>query len=585
MAKNAHSRLVIGLCPLALLFAAAWVVASTGCNSSDDTDREISSDPSPFQFGEVKNDPQVAPVSQKPATVKFTRLTMPEPFVYENGEQGQSLMVETVGGGCGWLDIDRDGHWDLFLCQGGDATKPADASQPLDALYRNDGQGNLQLVTDVSGIRDYGYGQGVAVGDFDGDGFDDVYVTNVGSNSFWMNMGDGTFEEITQEAGVDDRRWSSSAAFGDIDLDGDLDLYVCNYLVYDPTNPVDCRSKNGESRICHPKDIQPYADECFINQGDGTFTAEAQQRGLFGEGNKGLGVAIADFNNDHLPDIYVANDTTANFLFLNQGEGKFVEQASLLGCAANRAGAFQASMGLGVCDFDRNELLDIYATHFYGESNTMYKNLGFKGFRDVTPDIGLHAPTMADLGWGIVTIDFDFDGYEELFVATGHVENYPGNPLHKMHPNLLTSTGDSFQPCASTAGDYFQQKYVGRGAAGGDLDNDGDADLVVVHQNTPTAILRNDSERGNWLKLEFRGSESNRRGIGCRVTVTRGETKHMQELAGGTSFASSNQPVLYFGLGKDAKAERVEILWPSGRKQVLEDVPANQHLTISEPNA
>ncbi|HAY82299.1 MAG TPA: hypothetical protein DCY79_21035 [Planctomycetaceae bacterium] len=571
--------------PLAMLGLVALLAFVVGCQSSTDTGQDTPADSSPFQFGEVQDDPQVDPVPPKPATVQFTRLAMPEEFVYVNGEQGQSLMVETVGGGCGWLDIDRDGHWDLYLCQGGDSTKPADSSQPLDALYRNDGEGNLQLVTDVSGIRDFGYGQGVAVGDFNEDGFDDIYVTNVGSNTFWMNMGDGTFEEITQEANVDDPRWSSSAAFGDIDLDGDLDLYVCNYLVYDPSNPVDCRSKNGESRICHPKDIEPYADECFINQGDGTFTAEARQRGLFGEGNKGLGVAIADFNNDQLPDIYVANDTTANFLFLNQGEGKFAEQASLLGCAANRAGAFQASMGLGVCDFDRNGFLDIYATHFYGESNTMYKNLGAKGFRDVTPDVGLHAPTMSDLGWGIVANDFDFDGYDELFVATGHVENYPGNPLHKMYPNLLTSAGESFQPCAATAGDYFKQKYVGRGAAGGDLDNDGDADLVVVHQNTPTAILRNDSKRGNWLKLEFRGSASNRRGIGCRVFVTRGETKQMQELAGGTSFASSNQPALYFGLGEDSKADRIEILWPSGKRQVLEDVPANQHLTIDEPNA
>ncbi len=504
--------------------------------------------------------------------------------LYRNGEQGQSIMVETLGGGCGWLDYDRDGLWDLYLNQGGDPTQIASSSQPTDALFRNQDRDGFVDTTTRAFLAEFGYGMGVAIGDYDNDGFDDIYVTNVGGNTLWKNQGDGTFEEVSESAGVVDERWSTSAAWADLDLDGDLDLYVCNYLIYDPLDPLECRTKDGALRICHPGDLDPWPDECFMNGGDGTFTREARQRGLVGDGSKALGVAIADFNNDGLPDIYVANDTTANFFFLNQGEAQFTEKAYFMGCAVDRNGTYQASMGIGVGDLDNNGFLDIYATHFVDESNTLYENLGTNGFQDITGTSGLHGLTRPFLGFGVVISDFNLDGWCDIFVTNGHVENYPDNPLHEMHPQLLVFNGHSWQDGSASAGSFFAKKYVGRGAAWCDFDRDGDADLAVVHQNQPTAILRNDSQRGHWLKFQFRGRQSNRRGIGCRVIVRSEGTEFLQELCGGTSYASSNQPALIFGLGDRSQPCEVEVVWPSGRKQHLSGVAVDREIVLDEPN-
>lgn len=508
-------------------------------------------------------------------------------FVYETGARGQSLMVETMGGGCGSLDFDCDGRQDFFLCQGGDPTADShDQSQPRDALFRNDPSGHFLNVSEnalPSGL--FRYGQGVTVGDFNNDGFDDIYITNVESNVLLKNMGDGTFLDVTEEAGVGDPRWSSSAAFADLTGDGNLDLFVCNYVVYDPKDPIECRNADGEYRICHPREMESYPNECYINLGDGRFRAEARERGLMGEGSKSLGVAIADFTDNGLPDIYVANDTTANFLFVNRGQGLFDEQGLLRACAMDRNGAYQASMGLGIGDYDRDGMLDIYVTHFYEESNTLYRNLGPSGFRDVTGFVGLHDPTMLRLGFGTVMRDFNQDGWQELFITNGHIENYPGNTLHRMRPQLFSSGKKRFVECTEQAGEFFQQRVVGRGVAASDFDDDGDVDLVVVHQDAPAALLQNDSDRGNWLKLFFRGRQSNRRGIGCRVTVTAGEQRWVQELYGGGSYASSHEPALIFGLGDEAGPCRVKVRWPNGNVQILEQVGINQSVGIDERNA
>lgn len=543
--------------------------------------------PSPFVFSPQKgaSSEQRPPPAVRGPAFEFTEVAQQIGLshVYRNGEQGRSIMVETLGGGCGWLDYDRDGHWDLLLNQGGDPTQAASSSSPGDALFRNqDGDGFVET-TESGFLAELGYGMGVAIGDYDNDGFDDIYLTNVGRNSLWKNLGDGTFEEVGASAGVNDNRWSTSAAWADLDLDGDLDLYVCNYLIYDPTNPLECRTKAGELRICHPQDLDPWPDECFINHGDGTFSPEARQRGLFGAGGKGLGVAIADFNNDGLPDIYVANDTTANFLFLNQGAARFTDNAYLLGCAVDRNGSFQASMGVAVGDLDNNGFLDIYTTHFQDESNTLYQNLGEQGFQDTTGIVGLHEVTRPFLGFGVVISDFNLDGSPDIFVTNGHVENYPGNPLHEMHPQLLAFNGHSWQDVGPSAGEFFSKKYVGRGTAWCDFDADGDADLAVVHQNQPAALLRNDSQRGHWLKFQFRGRSSNRRGIGCRVIVRSEGLELLQELCGGTSYVSSNQPALIFGLGDRGGACEVEVIWPSGRRQHLSQVDVDCEIVLDEP--
>lgn len=511
-------------------------------------------------------------------------------FTYVTGAQGRSLMVETMGGGCGALDFDSDGNWEVFLCQGGEpSAPPSDKTQPTGQLFRNTGGMAFSNVSAAMPVLEFRYGQGVCIGDYDADGFDDIYITNVGENWLLRNMGDGTYLDVTDKSGTADPRWSSSAAFADLNRDGLLDLYVCNYLLYDPRNPIDCRNSKGEYRICHPREIEAVPDACFINLGDGAFRDEATELGLVGEGSKGLGVAVADFSDDGLPDIYVANDTTANFYFVNQGGDRYQDQAMLLGCAMDRTGAYQASMGLGIGDFNRDGLLDIYSAHFYDDSNTLYENLGQAGFQDVTAKVGLHQPTLEKLGFGAIIEDFNFDGYQEILVTNGHIENYPENTLHEMTPQLFAYDGRGFVETSSFAGEFFLDKYVGRGVCQGDFDNDGDLDVVVVHQDEPAALLRNEainqdkaSNDNRYINFAFRGHPSNRRGIGVKVNVTCRGVRLSQQLIGGGSYASTRQPLLCFGLGTLAEPVDIEVFWPNGEKQSFESLIVNKTYVVDQ---
>ena len=546
--------------------------------------------PSPFQVA-ISSGTSPRPKSEPPrraASGPFFRDVHKEAkleHVYVNGERGRCLMFETTGGGAGWLDYDGDGHWDLYLNQGGDLTVDADATQPLDKLFRNRGDGTFEDVTAMARIVEFRYGQGVAVGDYDNDGFDDIYVTNVGGNTLFHNQGDGTFLEVTGQAGVRDGRWSTSAAWADLDLDGNLDLYVCNYCAYDPKNPLECRNLKGQPSICHPRNIPPSPDECYINVGDGTFSAEARKRGLVDESGRGMGVAVADFNNDGLPDVFVANDTTANFLFVNQGGGMFQEKGLVLGCAADGNGAFMANMGAAAYDIDNNGWLDIYVTHFHNESDTLYRNYGLQGFQDETLRMGLHTATVNRLSFGVVMADFNQDGLPEVVLACGHIENSPGYPFYRMAPQCLAFDGRQFRECSKEAGEYFAGKRVGRAIAACDYDEDGALDLVVVHENSPAALLHNESQRGHWLKFFLRGRESNRRGIGSRITVKAGPTTYMQELCGGTSYCATHQPSLILGLGDRELPCTVTVRWPSGRVQTLENVRVDRTLLLDESQA
>lgn len=507
-------------------------------------------------------------------------------FVYRNGEQGESLMVESIGGGVGVLDFDCDGRIDLLFSQGGDPQNPQLGDAPV-ALFRRLPDGSWSNVADRAGLGDDGYGQGVAIGDFNADGFDDVYLTYVGANVMLRNQGDGTFVDVTASTGTEGSmigsRWSSSAAFADLSGDGLLDLFVCNYTDYDPMNPLICKNSQGENRICHPREVDGLPNDCFINEGDGTFSEQATDLGMVGPGSKSLGVAIADFDVDGDPDVYVANDTTANFFFVNDGENRYQERALVQGCAVSGDGLFQASMGLAIGDYDRNGFLDLYSTHYYDESNTLYRNLGPRGFQDVTARTGLHVPTLHLLAFGTVMEDLDLDGWQDLFVTNGHVENYAGNPIHKMPPQLFAFDGTRWIERSETAGDFFRGEYVGRGAATLDFDDDGDLDLVVVHQNSPAAVLRNDSQRGHSLTLRLIGRDSPRDGSGARVVVTSGDLVLQQQRYGGGSFASTSQPILVFGLGERSGPCHVEIHWPSGRTSILGDVPVDQAMTVVEP--
>jgi hypothetical protein len=506
-------------------------------------------------------------------------------FTHDIGARGRKLFVETTGGGAGWLDYDRDGHCDLYLVQGGDPAVRDRSGQPANRLYRNLGDGTFQQAEQRAGLDDRGYGQGVAIADFDNDGFDDLYVTNVGANVLFHNMGDGTFERVTESARIDDSRWSTSAAWGDLDQDGDLDLYVCNYAKYDVFDPFLCDS-GGEPVYCSPPQVAPAADSCFFNQGDGTFRELAAERGLKGEDNRALGVVIAHMvSHDGVPDVYVANDTTANFLFVNNPTGSYTDQALKRGCAGTITGGFQGSMGVALADYDRNGWLDLYVTNFDLEYNTLYYNDGGQ-FADVTAESALDRPTAPLVGWGTVMSDFNLDGRCDLFVAGGGFDDsYTARVQPEMPSQLF-----SFQPaesewveCTKLGGPFFEQRANGRGVAAADYDNDGDLDLCLVHQNSPTALLENFSQRGHWLKLRLIGLSSNRTAIGTRVTVTQGEQTLYQELIGGSSYCASAEPVLIFGLGDSNLPCSVKIQWPSGITQHSSaKLPVDQELLFIE---
>lgn len=584
-----------------ILFCLLVCVASVGCNppsKNEEPKKSGSAEQATGGAGKVENQPvfgetnkatSSAQAANNPAshTLLFTDVatSLGIDFVYQSGAVGQSLMVETMGGAPGAIDYDNDGRVDIFICQGGKPTaSPTDATQPKDAMFRQVEKNRFVNVQVQLGLpENYRYSMGVSVADYNDDGFDDIYITNYDENQLLRNLGDGTFEDVTQAAGVSDKRWSCAAAFADLDGDMLLDLYVSNYVDYDVHHPKDCRNPQGKHRMCHPRDLLAVEDECFFNRGDGTFSAESKTRGLVGEDGKGLGVAIADFDNNGSMDIYVANDTTANFYFVNDGKGKFKESAKILGCAMDRTGAFQASMGLGVGDYNRDGRLDIYSTHFYDESNTLYKNLGKAGFQDVTGIVGLHDVTLPFLAFGTTIEDFDQNGNADIFVVNGHIENNPENQYHKMQPQLFTFTGKRFADESAFAGDYFKAKVVGRGVCTADIDADGDLDLIVVNQDSPTAVLKNDSKRGAWLNFEFRGRQSNRRGIGTWVAVEVDGQKWEQQLYAGGSYASYRQPILSFGFGNVTGKAKVEVRWPSGRKQTLENLDLDQLVVLEEP--
>lgn len=509
-------------------------------------------------------------------------------FRYETGAIGKALMTESTGGGGGWVDFDRDSWPDLLLIQGGDplSSPPHPAG---DRLFRNMRGVRLSDVSTESLPHDHGYGQGLAVGDFDGDGFDDVLITNVGPDVLLKNLGDGTFADVTAEAGIGDPRWGTSAAWYDLDADGDLDAFVCNYLSYDVRNPRSCPRDDGTPAICHPEQIDPELSECWENLGDGRFQPVTEAWGLRAPNNKALGVVIADFNVDGMPDVFVANDVSANHLFVGDAPRRFSEQAVVLGCAYNALGQYQANMGVACQDYDGNGLMDLYVTHFTHDSNTLYSNLGSNGFRDTTRLEGLHRPTLELLGFGTVMTDFNADGAMDLFVANGHIDDWRfKGDAWKMRNQLFSFDGTRWvEHRAQTAGEFFDREHLGRAVSMADMDRDGDLDLLVVFQDAPAALLENTSARGAWLTVELLGTLGNRRGVGAEVTVTSGENRLVQQLTGGTSYLAAHEPILHFGLGASAGEVEIAVRWWNDavpRTRIVNSA-VNRRVEILEPQA
>ncbi|MGH9838679.1 MAG: CRTAC1 family protein [Blastocatellia bacterium] len=507
-------------------------------------------------------------------------------FKHENGASPDKIMVETFGSGVAWLDYDNDGWLDLFFANG--ANLNAGKASPGNALLRNTGKGTFVDVTQQAGVAgDGGFGTGVAVGDYDNDGYPDIYVTGYSADILYRNNGNGTFTDVTAKAGVKGGGWSSSAGFFDYDRDGNLDLYVVRYLDYNlKENPHCGYQKEGYRQYCDPRNFDGLPDLLYRNNGDGTFTDVSKKVGVANPAGKGLGVAFADFDRDGWPDIYVANDTVRNFLYHNNGDGTFTDLAYSAGAGYDVNGKARAGMGVEFADFDGDGLPDIFVTNFSEEFNGLYRNLGDSTFEDVAEQAGLGS-SFLPLGFGAKLFDYDNDGWTDIFVTNGHVIDN----IHLYNPRLSWQQTDllyhnekgRFRDVSAESGPAFRIKHVGRGAATGDFDNDGDLDIVVSNCGQKPILMRNDGgNRNHWIAVKARGRQSNRFGVGAKVLVETEGRKQVKEIGAAGSYLSSSDLRLYFGLGGEQKLKRLEIIWPGGGKQTLTGVAADQTLLLDE---
>ena len=510
-------------------------------------------------------------------------------FKHVNGESGRLYYLETMGSGAAFLDYDNDGDLDLYIVNSAVLPGFVADTPPMNVLYRNDGARGFTDVTSEAGVGHPGYGMGCGTADYDNDGDPDLYVTNFGENVLYRNNGDGTFTDVTVYAGVDDRdRWSSSCAFVDYDQDGNLDLYVVNYLDYDIVEDGKWYDTNGKRIFSNPRVYKGVSDTLYSNNGDGTFTDVTQRAGVYNDTGKGLGVTCGDYDNDGHIDIYVANDTTPNFLYRNMGDGTFMDLGVITGVAYNEDGVAEGGMGVDFGDYDNDGSLDIFVTNFSHETNTLYRNSSSDIFIDATYIAHLGDPSFLKLGFGTKFFDADNDGDLDLFVANGHVystvESQSDTLEYAQTNQLFLNIGESsFLDVSERGGAYFSRKRVSRGTAFGDYDNDGDTDIFVVNLNQKAVLLRNNGGNGNnWLKIKTVGVKSNRDGIGARIKVVTRSRTQIREVQAGSSYLSGHDLRLIFGLGTDTEATEVKITWPSGLEQTLAEVEANSFLIITE---
>jgi hypothetical protein len=508
------------------------------------------------------------------------------------GERSKDYVVESLGTGACWFDYDADGDPDLFVPNG--ARRPDVSGTPpaSDALFRNDGGGRFAEVTREARLGDSAWSVGCAAADADGDGRVDLYVTSFGPNRLMRNRGDGTFEDVTARAGVGDAGMGVGAAFADADADGDLDLYVANYVALDwrTARRRGCTFR-GLQVYCGPIGLEAGADVFYRNNGDGTFRDATREAGFAAAPpGYGMGVVWGDYDNDGDPDLYVANDSTPNYLFVND-KGRFREAGAESGVAYNGEGREQAGMGVDFGDYDNDGWLDLFVTNFSHDHATLYHNERDGAFRDVTYAAGLGEPTLWTLGWGTRFADFNNDGWRDLFLANGHVfpetdQTDIGTSYRQLCQLFLSQGGRRFAERSAEAGLRDLPARSWRGAAFADFDSDGDTDVFVVAIDEAGVLLRNDGgERASWIGFDLRGRAPNRQAIGARVTVSAGGVRQIDEVRAGGTYAGQNELRLLFGLGAAARADEVEIRWPSGARQSLANLSARRYHTLTEPGA
>ena len=539
------------------------------------------------------------PSSQLSLLPTFSDITFPTGITFKNEacHTKQKFLIETMGGGVAMFDYNGDGHLDLFFVNGAaltdstDSGKAPDKSNPRhwNRLYRNNGDGTFTDVTEKAGVRGHHYGMGVAVGDYDNDGRPDLYVTNFGENLLYHNNGDGTFTDVTKKAGVGGGGWSSSACFVDYDRDGRLDLIVARYLEWDfEPNPWCGERRAGYRAYCHPDNFRAVTHLIYRNNGDGTFTDASERSGFAAAPGKGLGIAFNDFDRDGWPDIVVANDMAPQQFFKNNRDGSFTEMGLLRGMAYDGNGRLFAGMGLDCQDYDNDSWPDVFINNLPNQTYALYRNV--KGAFDyVTGPSGIASITTRYSGWGTKFIDYDNDGWKDLFVAQGHVMDtveLTQPELRYLQPLLLMrNVKGRFVDVSPQSGAPFQVPRSGRGAAFGDLDNDGDVDVAINFNNQKAVILRNEGQKGHhWLLVNTVGTVSNRDGICAelRLITESGFEQHAMVSTAGSYMSASDKRV-HFGLGADKIVRVLEITWPSGVVQRLENIQANQILNIQEP--
>jgi enediyne biosynthesis protein E4 len=520
-------------------------------------------------------------------------------FKNENSATTNKYLVETMGGGVALLDYDNDGRLDVFFVNGARIDDPMPDGKVPDKsdrkfwnrLYHQNADGTFTDVTEKAGLtgmpQNY-YGMGVAVGDYDNDGFEDIYVTNYGGNTLYHNNGDGTFTDVTKKAGVAAGGWSASAGFFDYDNDGKLDIFVTRYVDWTfKTNRYCGEHRPGYRAYCHPDNYDGVTNILYHNNGDGTFTDVSVKAGVANPAGKGLGVSFADYDGDGFTDIFVANDSVQCFLYHNNGNGTFSEVGLLAGVGYNEDGKAFAGMGADFTDFDNDGNPDVVVTDLSNERYMLFRNNGDSSFRDVTNSSGIGGATLAFSGWSTHLFDYDNDGWKDLFVAQGHVmdtiERTSPNLKYMQPPLLLRNEAGHFKRVV--LGSAFQMDWAGRGAAFGDIDNDGDIDVVLSNVGQKAVVLRNDGgNRNHWLGIETIGKKSNRDGIGSRVKVVSasGQTQYFT-VNTAVGYLSASDKRLIVGLGGDLNAKLIEIRWPSGILQKFENVKSGQVLKATEP--
>jgi hypothetical protein len=511
-----------------------------------------------------------------------------------NGASPEYYLPETTGPGCAFFDYDNDGWMDIYLVNSGkcDFFNP---STPLrNALYRNNRDGTFTDVTEKAGVAGGGFGQGVAIGDYDNDGFPDIYVTQYGHNILYHNNGDGTFTDVTAKAGLAAPGWSSSAVWFDYDNDGKLDLFVCRFVDFDKSKNRFCGNpQTGERYYCVPRVYNPMPSWLFHNNGDGTFTDVSNESGISSVLGKAWGVVATDINNDNLIDLFVANDTVANFLFANRGNGKFEEIGLQAGVAYSADGRARSGMGVDSADFDQDGWMDLFVDNIDHEMYSLYHNNHDETFDDEAMPDGIGMAVMLMSGWGVKFFDYDNDGNIDLFIANGHpdtkVQERDSSVQYKEKLLLFHNTGrdfkHAFENVSQEGGPVFNERFASRGMAIGDYDNDGAVDvLVAVNNSTPVLLHNIAAKHSHWLGIQLIGKKANRDAIGARVTWQAGDLKRQRFKVGGGSYLASHDPRMVLGIGERTKIDWVEVTWPlpSGRTERFVNLPIDRYINITE---